>query len=201
MTIPIRSLFAALAASAVLAGPAAASPAWVVGGSLLGGTETVRGLAIEGRFAFTGLTVTCEETEFEMTIHNLGGVGKGEITAFGFDECSTDSTACTVESIEAEDLPWPARLVTVGSNDYLVIEAVSVGILFGGEECVLNEYLVEIEGSAGGYYDNGGENAKFSPWSFTETGTELEAFGGGIEVESIAVFQFETGSTESLQVE
>jgi hypothetical protein len=68
-----------------------------------------------------------------------------------------------------------------GLKNYVVLKGVEIGFLYSGEECVLSEVEVVVEGSAGGLYDNATEAITFSNASLTSTGTELTAFGSKVE--------------------
>jgi hypothetical protein len=170
----------------VLCGPfaagAGASPAWLFEGSEPEGVETVAGDAVLGSFTIPGLTTTCKKTHYEMAISNNLGKGKATFNSLAFTTCSTSSSACTVEVIGAEALPWAGKLIVgKGGGNYLVVEGVKISILYGGALCVLGETWVTIKGSAGALYDNPTETFTFSPASFTATGTKLSALGNPIE--------------------
>lgn len=179
--ILLRGALAALVVGAVFAGSAGASPGWRFEGKMLEGTETVLGGAEKSGMTVPGMTTTCDNFLYDIAISNSGGTGQGELEEVPLFNCYTDADACTVEGIEAQSLPWATHLTSVGGSSYIVIEGVHVGILYGGEECVLNGFLVEVEGTAGGRVDNETESAIFDPASFTATGTELTAFGEAIE--------------------
>jgi hypothetical protein len=196
----LAALLAVLTASAIFAGTASATPAWYFEGAELVGTETIQGSATETSIEIPGLTTTCETAVFDMTIENVGGEGEGELTQLPFGNCSTN-TVCTVELIEASGLPWASELVTVGAGLYIVLEGVEIGILYGNPLCALNEFLVEVEGSAGGLIDNGAESATFNPANFAATGTELTALAS--EVDWNGVFAMEAtgaGTGQALTV-
>lgn len=171
----------ALAISAVFAGSASANPVWQFNGSELSGSETVVGAAFESSMTIPGLTTTCEHFLYAMSISNSGGSGQGEIGELPLYGCHTDSTACTVEAIEAEQLPWSTHLEAVENKNYLVIEGIQVSILYGGSNCAFGGMFVPVEGTAGGLVDNASETARFDPQSFEATGTELSVFGTPIE--------------------
>jgi hypothetical protein len=178
-------LGAALAAlailSAVFAASAGAAPAWKFEGKSLEGTETILGAAFESSMTIPGLTTKCENFLYKLTIKNEAGTGKGEVTEVPLFNCTTNSKACSVKTIAAEKLPWPAKLVTVSTSNYIVIEGVKVAILYAGAECVLNGTLVTVTGSAGGVIDNVAETATFNSATLTATGTMLKALGQKIE--------------------
>ena len=176
---------AALAALAVLcamfATTASAAPAWKFETKALEGTETVLGGAIESSMTVPGLTTKCENFLYKLTIENASGTGKGSLTEMPLYNCTANSTACTVDKIGAEKLPWASHLATFGTTNYIVIEGVKVGILYGGEECVLGETLVTVTGSAGGAIDNTAETATFNSTTLSASKTELKALSQKIE--------------------
>ena len=179
------ALGAALAALAVLcamfATSASAAPAWKFEGTALEGTETVVGAAYESALTVPGLTTKCENFLYKLTIKNEAGTGKGEVTEVPLYNCTTNSSACTVKTITAEKLPWPAKLITVSTSSYIVIEGVKVPILYAGKECVLGGLLVTVTGSAGGIIDNTQETATFNSTTLSASKTELKALGSKIE--------------------
>jgi hypothetical protein len=85
-----------------------------------------------------------------------------------------------VESIAAEGLPWPAKLLTVSGTHYLLITKIEFTIVFGNPLCALYETEVVIDGSAGGRIDNPSESAVFDASSFSATGAKLLAFGSPV---------------------
>jgi uncharacterized Zn-binding protein involved in type VI secretion len=174
-------MLAALAISAVFAGSAGASPIWKFEAKELTGSETIMGGAVESSMTIPGLTTKCANFLYKVKISNSAGTGKGEITEVPLYECTTDSKACTVESIGAELLPWPAKLTTVSTSNYIVIEGVKVAILYAGKECALGGTLASVKGTAGGLIDNVTETATFNAASFSATGTVLKALGSPIE--------------------
>jgi hypothetical protein len=180
ISVFLGGLLATLALGAVFAGSAGAAPAWKFEGKALEGSETILGGAEKSGMTLPGMTTTCENFLYNITVSNKSGTGEGSLTELPLFNCTTD-TVCTVEAIEAEALPWPSHLATVGSSNYIVIEGVHVGILYSGKNCVLSGFLAEVEGSAGGLIANSTESATFSPSSFTATGTELTAFGEAVE--------------------
>jgi hypothetical protein len=176
----LGGLLAALMLSAVFAGAASAGPAWKFNGETLTGSETIVGGAEKSGLTVPGMTTTCTNFLYDITVSNSGGTGVGSVTELPLFDCYTN-TKCTVEAIEAQSLPWSAKLTTVSTSHYIVVEGVDVDILYGNPLCVLNEFVVEVEGSAGGLISNETESATFSPSSFTATGTELEAMGNEVE--------------------
>ncbi len=176
----LGGLLAALMLSAVFAGSAFAGPAWKFNGEELKTTETVIGAAEKSGMKITGMTTTCDNFLYNITISNSGGTGKGSLTELPLYNCYTD-TKCTVEAIEAVSLPWPATLKTVGGSNYIVIEKVKVNILYGNPACALYESEIEVTGTAGGIINNETQTATFSPTTFKATGTALNSFGSPVE--------------------
>jgi hypothetical protein len=167
---------------AVFAGTASASVTWHFEGKSLEGSETILGGAYESAMTVPGMTTTCENFLYKLTIKNEGGAGKGSLTEMPLYNCSTNTNGvCTVEKIGAEALPWAAHLTTVSSSNYIVMEGVRVGILYGGEECVFNETLVTVKGSAGGVISNEAETATFNASTLKATGTQLLVLSQAIE--------------------
>jgi hypothetical protein len=176
-----RAALVALVISAVFAGTAGASPVWKFEGKELTGTENLVGGAVESGMTIPGLTTTCANFLYKIKVSNSAGTGKGEITELPLYNCYTNSKACTVDSIGAEALPWASKLSTVSTSNYIIIEGVKVGILYGGAECVLGETLVTVKGTAGGLVDNATETATFNATTFSATKTELKALSQKIE--------------------
>ena len=177
---------AALAALAVLcallATSASAAPAWKFEGKSLEGSEVIMGAALDSSLTIPGLTTKCANFLYKLTIKNESGTGKGEVTELPLFNCTTSSPeVCTVDSIGAEKLPWPSKLTTVSTTNYVVIEGVKVAILYGGEECALGETLVIVSGSAGGSIDNTKETATFNSTTLSATKTELKALSTKID--------------------
>lgn len=181
------ALGAALAALAVLcaifAASASAAPAWKFGEAEtpLTGKEVILGGAYESSMTIPGLTTSCEDFLYELSIENSGGTGKGSLTEMPLFNCYTNSKYCKVESIQALELPWPSHLTTVSTKPYIVFEKANVGVLYEGEACVLGETLVLVTGSAGGSIDNATQSATFNATTLSATGTKLEAMGTPIE--------------------
>lgn len=172
----------ALAFCGPFAAGAAASPAWLFEGSELEGAETVAGDAVLGSFTILGLNTTCKKAHYEMTISNNLGKGKATVKSLVFTTCSTSNSACAVEVMGAEALPWAGKLIVgKGGGNYLVIEGVKISILYGGPLCALNGTWATIKGSAGALYDNPTETFTFSPASFAATGTKLSALGNPVD--------------------
>ena len=178
---PLRAALVTLILAAVLAGSASASPAWRFNGTELSGSETIAGDAILSNLTIPGLTTSCKKMHYEMTISNVGGVGKGELKTLSFTTCFTSSKECTVGKIGAEKLPWPAHLTTVGGSNYLFIEGIKMGIVYAGELCVLGETLVTVTGSAAGIFDNPSETFSLNSASSKATKAVLKALSQSIE--------------------
>lgn len=180
-----KALGAALAAMAIIcavfATSAGAAPAWKFESKSLEGTEVVLGGALESSMTIPGLTTKCENFLYKLTIENSGGTGKGSLTELPLYNCTTNSKACTVEKIGAEKLPWASKLSTFSTTNYIIIEGVKVNIVYGGEECVLYETLVNVTGSAGGSIDNTAETATFNSTTLSASKTELKALNQKIE--------------------
>lgn len=185
MRTKATAIGAALAALAVLcamfATSASAAPTWKFEGKSLEGSEVVLGGAIESSMTIPGLTTKCEDFLYKLTIENSAGAGEGSLTEMPLYNCTTNSTACSVGTIGAQNLPWPTKLTTVSTTPYIIIEGVKVNIYYEGEECVLGETLVPVTGSAGGSIDNAQETATFNSSTLSASGTELKALSQKIE--------------------
>ena len=175
------ALVALALVSAVFAASAGAAPAWKFESKSLEGSEVVVGGALESSMTVPGLTTKCADFLYKLTAKNESGTGKGEVTEVPLFNCTTNSKACTVETIGAEKLPWASHLATFGASNYIVIEGVKVAIFYGGEECVLGETLVTVTGSAGGVIDNAAETATFNSTTLSASKTELKALSQKIE--------------------
>ena len=186
---------------ALFAASASANPSWEFKEESLTGSEVILGGAYESSMTIPGLTTSCENFLYELTIENEESGGTGELTDMPLFNCYTDGDACTVESIEAEELPWSSHLTTVESNPYIVFEGAKVSILYEGEECVLAETLVPVTGSAGGAIDNGTESATFNAETLEATETELKAFSQPIEWNGVFPTEaFEVHREEAISV-
>lgn len=170
----------ALAIGASLAPAVGASPPWRFGGKSLENTETVVGNSTSSSLTIPGLTTSCKNIHYKMNIWNWSGTGRGEITEALFEECSTNSKSCPVESITAEKLSWPLRLVTL-TSDYVIVEGIKVTIFYAGEECPLSGVAVVVTGQAGGLFENLTSTISFTPTTFKTTKTELKALGSKVE--------------------
>ena len=185
-SILMRGLCAALLASVVFAASANASPAWRFEGKELTGSEVILGGALDSKLTVPGLTTKCADFLYKITIENSGGTGKGSLTELPLYECTTDSPeVCTVKSITPETLPWAAKLTTVTSSNYIVIEGVKVSIVYAGAECALGGLTVKVTGSAGGLIENTAETATFNASSFSATKTKLTALGSSVQWEGL----------------
>lgn len=182
----------ALLVGASLAASASAAPAWKFNEKALEGAESevILGGAVESGLTVPGLTTTCEDFLYELSVSNSAGTGQGSLTEVPLFNCYTDSKACTVGSIGAETLPWTSHLTNVSSKPYIVIEGVKVGIYYEGAECVLGETLVTVKGSAGGEINNATESATFNAATLAATGTVLKALGS-TKLEWFGVFPTE----------
>src|ERR1700691_194420 len=173
---PRRSILLLLSVVALTLGTAAtasASPAWEFNGSELTGTETILGAATSSSMTIPGVTTECEHFLYNMKISNSGGKGKGEITELPLFECTTQTANCTVESIEAENLPWPTHLRTIGSKNYLIVENIEVEVVYGGSRCAYGGIPIVLYGDAGGLVENSTETATFDNSTILATGTGL----------------------------
>lgn len=186
-------------ASAAMASAASASPVWKFNGAELSSTETAVGAAISSSLSIPGATTECEHFLYSMKISNSGGTGKGEITELPLFECKTTSGTCTVKSIQAEKLPWPVHLTTVGENDYIVVEKADVAIVYTGESCALSGKVV-VSGSAGGVINNKEETAQFDKATFEATKTALKVGSSTVEWNGLFPTEpFESHREESLE--
>lgn len=171
----------ALMLSGLFAGSASAAPAWKFEGTALEGKEVIVGAALDSSMTIPGLTTKCANFLYKVTIENSAGTGKGSVTELPLYECTTNSKNCTVDAIGAESLPWASQLKTVSSKNYIWIEGIKVGILYGGALCALGETKVSVTGTAGGLLDNTTETATFDAASFSATGAKLSALSTSIE--------------------
>jgi len=156
---------------------AEATPLWHINGKVLEEPEAALGHATESSLAIPGLTTSCKPFVYKMTIFGSGG----SVSSLPLSNCFTNSNACTVASIEAQKLPWSAKLVTVGTSNYLVIENFNLAILYAGEECALGETTATVTGTAGGLYDDVTESVTFNATTFKATKTQLKALGSSVE--------------------
>jgi hypothetical protein len=201
MRLIVASALVALALGSVAVASADAAPAWKFNGTNLTGQDDLLGAAVSSSMTIPGLTTTCEHFLYNMKIENSGGTGEGEITELPLFECHTNTSACSVEAIEAENLPWPTKLMTVSGEPYLFIEGVEVIILYSGSKCALGGIEVPVTGTAGGLIDNSTETATFNASTFAATGAKLEV--GATEIEWNGVFPteaFEWHREDSLSV-
>jgi hypothetical protein len=184
---PIRNILllatvAALLVSAVAAGTASAS-VWKFNGTELGAgvNETVVGAAISSSMTIPGVTTECKHFLYNSKVKDSGGAGSGEITELPLYECTTNTTSCSVESIEAKKLPWPLHLATFGGKDYVVIEKVEVEIHYAGALCAFSETPVIVKGSAGGVVENSAQTVTFNKTTLEASGTSLKVGATSIE--------------------
>ncbi len=175
------SALASLACGAVLAGTVHASPAWYFNGEELVGSETVLAGGVKSSMSVFGFATKCESFDLVMAISNSMGTGKASVNEVPISNCTTSDPTCSVEAIEAEALPWPVNLVTVGSTPYVVIKSIKITALYTGALCVLDETFITFTGSAGGSYTNAIEVLTFSPATFKTTGTKLSALGSQVD--------------------
>lgn len=190
----------ALALSATAAATANAAPPWKFNGTELTGKETIVGAALSSKLTVPGATTECKHFLYNMKIWNTSGTGKGEITELPLFECVA-SGACTVESIEAENLPWQTHLETIaGKGDYLYIEGIKVAITYGGALCALDETTLVVKGTAGGLIENSAQTATFDKATFEATGAVLKEGGTTIEWQGVFPTEaFETHREQTLE--
>jgi hypothetical protein len=165
-----------LCASALALGFAAsasASPAWKFNGTELTGTETLVGAATSSSMTIPGVTTECKHFLYNMKVSNSSGKGKGELTELPLFECTTGTSGCTVNSIEAKKLPWPTHLANIWGTNYLIIENVNVEVEYGGSSCAYAGIPMTVYGSAGGEIDNANETAIFNNSTIVASGTGL----------------------------
>jgi hypothetical protein len=185
------------AATATAAG---AAPVWKFNSTELSGTETAVGAAVSSSLAIPGATTTCAHFLYNMKISNKEADGKTEITELPLYECTTNNPNCKVKSITAEKLPWPGHLTTIGSNDYIVIENVVVGLRYEGSLCSLAGGKVALTGDAGGVIENSEERATFDKATFETTKTKLEVGSESVEWNGVFTTEgFEKHRTEKLE--
>jgi hypothetical protein len=177
---------AVVALSGMAASAASAKPAWKFNSVELKGTELVAGVASPSSLPLPGVTVTCEDFAFVMNIWNVGELGRSELTELWPFECHTSNPHCILESIEAKKLPWPGHAVQIAGKNYLVTEGVDIGVVFGGSLCALSG-LVEVKGTAGGFFAN--SSLEFSKATFEATATALKV--GAVKVEWTGLFLME----------
>lgn len=180
-----KSIAAVMAVLAVIcaafAAGASAAPAWKFEAKALEGKETILGGAYESGLTIPGMTTKCENFLYKLAIENVSGSGTGKLNELPLYNCTTSAGACTVKAITPEALPWASHLTTAATKNYVVFEGVKVTILYAGKTCVLNETVVRVTGSAGGWVNNENETATFSSETLKSTGTELRALGQPIE--------------------
>ncbi|HSZ70290.1 MAG TPA: hypothetical protein VK756_08000 [Solirubrobacteraceae bacterium] len=177
---------AVVALGAAVGASASTAAVWRFEGNTLKGAETIKAVAEESSFTLPGVKVTCEYINFQMTIENVAGVGEAKITSFLPEKCTSSTPTCTVESVEAQKLPWPAHLTTVTGEEYFVIEKMEVKLLLGGALCAFAETPILIKGTAGGVFSNVSHTITFNKNTFAATGTGLKV--GATTIEWKAVF-------------
>ena len=175
-----------VALSAAAGATASVAAVWKFEGKELKTVETVKGVAEESSLTLPGTNLTCEFIRLKMKIKNTGGNGEAEVTEFPLEKCRSSTATCTVESVEALGLPWPAHLVTVGVDDYLVIEKMEINVVLGGSLCAFAGLPILTKGSAGGEISNVSHTITFNKSTFMATGTNLKV--GATAVEWQAVF-------------
>lgn len=79
------------------------------------------------------------------------------------------------------------RAVPGVPDNYLVIEGIDIGVVFGGSLCALSGVLVEVTGTAGGLFES--SSLVFNKASFEATGTTLKY--GVVKVEWNGLFSME----------
>lgn len=197
----LAAALAMLALGSVFTASAGAAPQWKFNGTALTGEEDVLGAAISSSMTIPGQKTICEHFLYNMEIENVSGAGEGEIEELPLFECHTATGACTVEAIEARNLPWNTHLVTVSSNQYLFVEGVEVGILYEGPLCPIAETEMIVKGTAGGLMENTTETATFNASTFTATGASLKVGATAIEWNGVFPTEaFEWHREESLSV-
>ncbi len=169
----ISLLVSVLALTLGMAASASASPAWKFNGTELSGSETLVGAATSSSMTIPGVTTECKHFLYNMKISNNKGTGKGEITELPLFECTTDTSGCTVKSIEAKKLPWPTHLASAWGNNYLIVEGIDVEVVYGGSSCAYAGIPITVSGSAGGETNNSTETATFNNGTILATGTGL----------------------------
>jgi hypothetical protein len=189
-SIVLLASLASVALSAVSTSAASAGPLWRFNGNELVGQEKVKGTAVDGSLTVPGVTTTCARTALTMKISNTGGAGQGEVTKLPLSECHTpEGSACTVESIAAEKLPWPAHTTTVLGKSYVIIESVRIGITYGGVLCALSGAPVVVAGTAGGLFENTTSTLTFNDTTFKATSTSLKVGATAIDWDALFPLQ------------
>jgi hypothetical protein len=186
----LGSIVAALMATAALASVASASPQWNFAGTPLTGSETITGSATASTLALPGLVTKCDFS-YSATISNNAGTAEGSVTSTTINNCSTDGV-CTVTSAKAESLP-AIHTKTVGKSNYVTLDGVKIGILYGNPLCVLDETNLVFKGSAGALFNNASSTFTFSLANSEATGSKLTAFGTTVKWDGV----FSTAATGS----
>lgn len=166
---------ASVALGVVGTSAASAGQVWRFSGTELSGTEKIKGTAIDAVLTVPGASTTCGRTVLTIKISNEGVTGVGEVTKLALNECHTaEGSACVVESIEAEKLPWPVTTITVTGKTYVILEHVRIGIKYAGALCALSGTLVDVGGTAGGLFENPTSTLLFNENTLKATGTSLK---------------------------
>lgn len=174
---------------------------WKFNGVALSGVETVEGLAVASHFTVPGATTTCVRISLPMQISNSGGKGAGIVTAPEFAGCHAPPS-CTVESVEAEKLPWPVTAVDLAAKQYVIVEGVRIKIVYGAlMGCPYVGKPVTVTGTLGGLYTNSAGTANFNKATYEATGTGLKFGASPIEwVSEMFVEALGAHSGETLEI-
>lgn len=196
--ILLSAILAVFALSAVASSAASAVPRWHFGGTALSEseTETVVGAAISSSLKVGTSSTTCQHFVYNMEVWNMFGEGYASVNELPLYECSTNAPGCTVSSMEAEDLPWPAWVETVSGKEYLEIFGIEVKIVYSGSSCSLKGTKI-LTGDAGGVINNSTSTATFDKETFEKTGTAMEI--GGTSVEWTGEFPMEAFAKHRLE--
>jgi hypothetical protein len=174
-----------------VAATANAAPVWSFKKVALVGEEVMVGAAINATITIPSAPIECKYFLFNMKIFNFEG-GKGTITELPMFECATSDRSCSVTSIEAEKLPWAAHVAEFVGHDYLVIEGVKIGIVYGGALCPFAGERLVVKGSAGGLIEEKPQTVTFNNASYKATGTALKLGTAAVELTGVfAVEMFE----------
>src|SRR4051795_13062572 len=114
------ALAALMVLCAMFATAASAAPQWKFESKALEGSEVAMGGAYESALTIPGLTTKCENFLYKLSIKNEAGTGTGELTEMPLYNCTTNSSACLVNTIGAEALPYPSHLATFGAANYVI---------------------------------------------------------------------------------
>lgn len=181
-SIPSLVLLVGLGIAAGPVSVSGAAPVWKFNSSELTGAESIAGGAGKSSWTATGISISCEELSYGMTVSNEGGNAKGSLNEMSFEGCSTKFSECLIESMVAEKLPWQVRGKMIKSIGYILFEGVKFTVEFvPNDNCVLNEVALTFTGTAGGRYDNANGSFEFDSAAFTATGTSIKAIGAPFE--------------------